>query len=60
VSEPDRTAGQWEQLRGGLPDHETEVMAAHQSTWPSVAWQNQHNGAPAPEPDNGPDPGSVI
>ena len=40
-------------------DHSTEIRASHQGA-PSIAQQNKANGAPAPAPDNGPDPGTVV
>ncbi|HEY3034876.1 MAG TPA: hypothetical protein VGJ54_09475 [Streptosporangiaceae bacterium] len=38
-----------------LPDHNSEVVAAHQGA-PSVAEQSRTHGAPAPAVDKGPDP----
>lgn len=35
----------WADLRGSLPDHDTEVMVSHQGT--------AGTGTPAPEPDHG-------
>jgi len=43
----------------GLPTYDIEIMASHQGR-PTVATQNQANGAPSPAPDYGPDPGSVV
>jgi hypothetical protein len=38
-----------------LPDHSSEVMAAHQGA-PSIAVQSATHGAPLPGVDKGPDP----
>jgi hypothetical protein len=44
----------WAELRGGLPDHATEVMAAHQGA-PSIGEQDRTHGAPLPAEDRGAD-----
>jgi hypothetical protein len=42
----------WEDLAAGLPTHGDEIMAAHQGA-PSIAWQDEHNGAGLPDVDHG-------
>lgn len=60
----DTTQADWSELCGSLPDHQTEVMAAHTGQ-PSVSVQAATHGAlylpgGVPAVDRGPDPGSVV
>jgi hypothetical protein len=43
----------FDDLRGDLPGHQAEVMAAHQTTWPSVEVQSATHGKGAPPEDRG-------
>jgi hypothetical protein len=44
----------FDDLRGGLPGHQDEVMASHGGQ-PTVAVQDRTHGAGIPAVDNGPD-----